>query len=257
MNLELNMVCDKMQDERGEIDMAFCPNCGMQLIDGANFCVNCGIQLNNILSNNDTGCKRVFMSMNDIVSYDEILDKIYQSEYGDKIRMTKKLREISSMELKDASETVERYLSLIDKTTCTVCKKKLRIEKKQVGIDSLGNKVTKKIGYCDQCKSAIYIEENQTAVQKIKLQQKRFNGIYRYTMFGEKKEVYCPRCKSENCSHYKEQKIIPGKVKAKYTANLNPLKPFTLVNKEEKMVKKDQVITENKFICNSCGKIFL
>ena len=83
-----------------------------------------------------------------------------------------------------------------------------------------------------------------------------FTGIYKYTALGDKQEVYCPRCKSEDCSHYKEQKIIPGKTKTSYTANLNPFKPFTLVNKKEKVVKKEKVITENKFICNSCGKIF-
>lgn len=83
-----------------------------------------------------------------------------------------------------------------------------------------------------------------------------FHGVYRYTLFGGKQEVYCPRCYSENCSHYQEQRIIPGKTKTRYTANLNPLKPFTLVNKKEKVVRKEQTVTESKFICNSCGKIF-
>lgn len=83
----------------------------------------------------------------------------------------------------------------------------------------------------------------------------KFEGVYRYIL-GNKQEVYCPRCNSSNCSHYKEQKVIPGKTKTKYTANLNPLKPFTLVNKKEKVVKQERVVTEDKFICNSCGKIF-
>lgn len=83
-----------------------------------------------------------------------------------------------------------------------------------------------------------------------------FKGVYRYTLFDGKQEVYCPRCGSENCSHYQEQKIIPGKTKTKYTANLNPLKPFTLVNKKEKVIRKDQITTESKFLCNSCGMIF-
>jgi hypothetical protein len=71
-----------------------------------------------------------------------------------------------------------------------------------------------------------------------------------------RQEVYCPRCHSQNCSHYKEQRVIPGKTKTKYTANLNPLKPFTLVNKKEKVIRQDQVVTDNKFMCNECGKIF-
>lgn len=82
-----------------------------------------------------------------------------------------------------------------------------------------------------------------------------FNGIYRYSILG-KIEVRCPRCRSENCSHYQEQKIVPGKTKTRYTANLNPLKPFTLVNKKEKIKRKDKLKTESKFLCNECGKIF-
>lgn len=82
-----------------------------------------------------------------------------------------------------------------------------------------------------------------------------FNGIYKYTIIG-RIEVRCPRCRSENCSHYQEQKIVPGKRKTRYTANLNLLKPFTLVNKKEKVKRKDKIKTESKFLCNECGKIF-
>lgn len=85
--------------------------------------------------------------------------------------------------------------------------------------------------------------------------EENWGGIYRYS-FGVKTRVYCPRCGSENCSHYQEQKIIPGKTKTKYTANLNPFKPFTLINKKEKVIRKDQLVTESKFICNNCGMIF-
>lgn len=85
--------------------------------------------------------------------------------------------------------------------------------------------------------------------------KKEFNGVYKIGLTG-KKEVYCPRCKSDNCQHYQDKTIIPAKTKTKYTANLNPLHPFTLVNKKEKVVKKEKTITEDKFICNSCGKIF-
>ena len=37
--------------------------------------------------------------------------------------------------------------------------------------------------------------------------------------------------------------------------NLNLLKPFTLVNKKEKIVKRESIYTENKFMCNKCGDI--
>ena len=99
----------------------------------------------------------------------------------------------------------------------------------------------------------------QKKVEKEKPQQppqKEFHGIYRYTFLGNKQEVYCPRCHSENCSHYKEQNIIPQETKTKYTVNLNPFKPFTLANKKEKVVRQERVVTKDRFMCNSCGMIF-
>ena len=82
-----------------------------------------------------------------------------------------------------------------------------------------------------------------------------FNGIYRYIL-GRKERVYCPRCHSSKCSYFTTESVIPGKTKTKYTANLNPLKPFTLMNKKEKVVRKERTVTENKIICNECGNIF-
>lgn len=113
--------------------------------------------------------------------------------------------------------------------------------------------------YCDECGMRLTDYAKKVTREEIEdnvEEQKEFSGIYKYTLFGGKQEVYCPRCGSENCSHYKEQKVIPGKIKTSYSANLNPLKPFTLVNKKEKVVRKEQVVTEDKFICDSCGKIF-
>lgn len=86
--------------------------------------------------------------------------------------------------------------------------------------------------------------------------KKEFHGIYRSMLFGGLQEVYCPRCGSEDCSHYQEQDIIPGKTKTRYTANLNPLHPLTLANKKEKVVRKERTITHDRIVCNKCGKIF-
>lgn len=79
-----------------------------------------------------------------------------------------------------------------------------------------------------------------------------FDGVYRQTLFHGLQEVHCPRCGSEDCTFYKE--VIPEKTKTRYTMNLNPLKPFTLVNKKQKVVSKQQTV--DKFMCNKCGKIF-
>lgn len=87
-------------------------------------------------------------------------------------------------------------------------------------------------------------------------QQTKFNGVYRSLLFGGLQEVYCPRCKSSDCSHFQEQQVVPAKTKTSYKANLNPLKPFTLVNKKEKTKRKEQTYYVDKFVCNKCGKIF-
>lgn len=120
-----------------------------------------------------------------------------------------------------------------------------------------------KIGndYCDECgmritEYNINIRNSLLLKEPDTVDNKDFDGIYRYTLFGKKQEVYCPRCGSSDCSHYQEQMVIPEKTKTRYNANLNPLHPFTLVNKKEKVVRKEQIVTESKFICNSCGKIF-
>ena len=43
--------------------------------------------------------------------------------------------------------------------------------------------------------------------------KKEFHGIYRSTLLHGLQEVYCPQCGSEDCSHYQEQRIIPGQTK--------------------------------------------
>lgn len=108
---------------------------------------------------------------------------------------------------------------------------------------------------CPNCNHKFTLDEYQGSLVKVG-EKKKFNGVYRISSFGQKTEVYCPRCGSENCSIYHEQKIIPGKSKTSYTMNLNPFKPFTIMNKKEKVIKRDRVVTESKFVCNDCGKIF-
>nr|DAG64025.1 MAG TPA: zinc-ribbon containing domain protein [Caudoviricetes sp.] len=84
-----------------------------------------------------------------------------------------------------------------------------------------------------------------------------FKGIYRYDAWsGRKTRIYCPSCHSDNCSWYVTEKTIPGKTKTTYKANLNPLKPFTLYNKKEKVIRKESQVTKKRIICNSCGRIF-
>jgi hypothetical protein len=76
---------------------------------------------------------------------------------------------------------------------------------------------------------------------------------------NEKGQKCCPYCKSTNFQ-YAGQQVYgarPEKTKTKYTANLNPLHPFTLVNKKEKVVRKAKSgYAVDQFICLNCGKRF-
>lgn len=82
------------------------------------------------------------------------------------------------------------------------------------------------------------------------------NGNTTYNEQGQKR---CPYCGSTHFQ-YAGQQIYgarPEKTKTRYTANLNPLRPFTLVNKKEKVVKKARSgYAVDEFICLNCGNRF-
>ena len=76
---------------------------------------------------------------------------------------------------------------------------------------------------------------------------------------NEQIQKCCPCCGSTHFQ-YAGQQIYgarPEKTKTRYTANLNPLRPFTLVNKKEKVVKKARSgYAVDEFICLNCGNRF-
>ena len=76
---------------------------------------------------------------------------------------------------------------------------------------------------------------------------------------NEQVQKCCPRCGLTHFQ-YAGQQIYgarPEKTKTRYTANLNPLRPFTLVNKKEKVVKKARSgYAVDEFICLNCGNRF-
>lgn len=112
------------------------------------------------------------------------------------------------------------------------------------------------MGYCNECGMQTIFSSPVNQVQEnTYVEPAPFDGIYKYTLFG-RKEVYCPRCGSSDCSHYRQTHVIPGKTKTTYKANLNPLKPFTLVNKKEKVIREEREYTEKKIICHKCGYVF-
>lgn len=204
-----------------------CPECGKEVSEKAKTCVNCGYPIEEYLIEIiDKEKKSVCPLCGSEIKSDE--DYCLECGY--------RLTPYSFKKIQEVLKTGDPY------SICPKCGSQ----------NSIHNTLCIKCNYI--CNFAIlkthysYIEDFST--------KNEFKGVYRYNLLNEKKEVYCPRCGSENCSHYKEQRIIPGKIKTRYTANLNPLKPFTLVNKKEKVIRQDQVVTDNKFMCNECGKIF-
>lgn len=207
--------------------MIICPECGREISDKAVSCPGCGCPASDFSH---------YEEKNDLD-----VDSILETEAPEKF--------LSDEISRDSGRIIPDY----PYTICSKCE----------AYNRTGVFVCVKCGHrysADEYKViSPWKEEKDSILHSSKANKSQskveFNGIYRYTNFG-KKEVYCPRCGSEDCSYYQEQKIIPGKTKTRYTANLNPLHPFTLVNKKEKVIKKDKVITENKIICNKCGKIF-
>lgn len=67
----------------------------------------------------------------------------------------------------------------------------------------------------------------------------------------------CPRCKKSNYHTVSSTEVvIPGKTKTQSSLNLNPLKPFTIVNHKEKMVRREVTRQVVKYMCNECGNIW-
>lgn len=104
-----------------------------------------------------------------------------------------------------------------------------------------GNEVSDKASACPKCGCPIEHQEE--------------NVIYRKEFIG-KSIVICPKCKSKDCRYHQETEKLDAIKKTRYTANINPLKPFTIMNKKEKVIIPERTITKIKFQCNKCGYIF-
>lgn len=67
----------------------------------------------------------------------------------------------------------------------------------------------------------------------------------------------CPRCgKSRYHTVSSTEVVVPGKTKTQSSINLNPLKPFTLVNHKEKVVRQEISRQVVRFMCDECGNIW-
>ena len=71
------------------------------------------------------------------------------------------------------------------------------------------------------------------------------------------KEKCCPYCGGFRYHAFVENKVIrAGKVKSQIVRNVNPFKPFTVYNHEEKVIREPVTMQVSKFVCDDCGTIF-
>ena len=162
-----------------------CPECDKKVSDKAYACPECGFPIKDYMESKSEESKE---TTNETVAEENIeesdsenkvfsdseLDMLYESENGKRILMIQKIS--CDLDYNSAKKVVDYYF-----------KRKFP---------------EKELHYTKQLEPPDIIEE-----------KKVFSGVYRSSFFGGMQEVYCPKCKSENCSHYKEQKIIPGKTK--------------------------------------------
>lgn len=202
-----------------------CPECGREISDKAAICPGCGYPFSEHPDNKNEELIGVSVGDSTVLYFNDRTLEI--ERYGKIIEKDDLSNFCISRTVKDSKPAI--LIRHISKSLIIV----INVGKKE-------DQLRRLLGYAKNDKS-----------------NTGFDGVYRRLPFGKGlKEVYCPFCGSSNCSHHQDKKIISGKTKTTYTANLNPFKPFTLVNKKEKVLRKEQVITEDNFLCNNCGEIF-
>lgn len=71
------------------------------------------------------------------------------------------------------------------------------------------------------------------------------------------KTPVCPRCgKSHYHSMVTQEVVVPEKTKTQSSLNLNPLKPFTVMNHKQKVVQREISREVVRFVCDECGNIW-
>ena len=71
------------------------------------------------------------------------------------------------------------------------------------------------------------------------------------------KTPVCPRCgKSHYHAMVTQEVVIPEKTKTQSSLNLNPLKPFTVMNHKQKVVQREVSREVVRFVCDECGNIW-
>lgn len=105
---------------------------------------------------------------------------------------------------------------------------------------------------CRECGKEISDQADRCPNCGCPVEQKRYTTSFS----GKKVVIKCPKCGSYDCEPYFKENVIPEKTKTSYKANLNPLKPFTLVDKKEKVVQRQFTYMTKEYMCKKCGFSF-
>lgn len=202
-----------------------CPECGNEVSDKAKACPKCGYLIGEI--NINLSEKLVGVSVNDsIVLY--FNEQVLEIEQYGKCLVKDSLENFSIMDVEKNSKPAYliSHSSLIKPLVIT----------KATNVEKLA-----------QLKS--YLEKY--TVKK----------VVPATVIGKKNknQIVCPKCKSINIAYMGAETIgaREAKTKTETSLNLNPLKPFTLFNHREKVVKKGCTgYGVDRWHCKDCGNIF-
>lgn len=155
----------------------------------------------------------------------------------------------------------KEYVNVDETKDCKKCGKPYsRIEREHIATGVNGLWIFHNIGYCDKCNMKIDIDMVKNRKEYEKRQERakeNVNMIYNPISPIISNERRCPKCGSMKHHSYTENVVVrQGKVKKKTTLNLNPLKPFTVFNHKEKVVRDPVIRNVTKVICDNCGYIF-
>lgn len=105
-----------------------------------------------------------------------------------------------------------------------------------------------------------FLESHPEQAEKIREIQEEKDRRNKIILEYRKRNIkFCPYCLSTDFQYAGQTTVgaRDAKTKTSYKANLNPLKPFTLVDKKEKVVRKaSSGYSYDEFICLKCGKRF-
>lgn len=226
-----------------------CPECGNNVSDKADKCIHCGFPLKSWCENNNQEIIEVEIPQMEVltanfkedyvITYDNGKFKITQYErviydgdvsdikiYG----TTKKVFNKGILELYIPKTLVPRDLHCLDEQSYEVCKKI-------------------KADYDIRVPDGLAVE---LKIRKDREERERVERLI-------SNKSMCPWCQSLNVQVWDKSTYgaRDEKTKQSYSLNLNPLKPFTVLNKKEKVVRKaSDGITITKYRCGDCGKIF-